>query len=57
MIRFFSEYYDDHAELLPTLAIGAIKCDACDDDHGVAVSVGWLFWACGIAFVNEEGGL
>jgi hypothetical protein len=53
MIRFFSEYYDDHVELLPTLAIGAIKCDACDEDHGVAVSVGWLFWACGIAFVSH----
>jgi hypothetical protein len=54
MPRLFWETYDDHCEILPTLTIGAVKCDRCDVDHGFAISVAWLFWAAGIAFISED---
>ena len=29
-------------DLLPTIALSVVKCDSCDDLHGIMVSFGWL---------------
>jgi hypothetical protein len=53
-MEFFAEQFDNHCELLPGIAVGSIECDTCAEDHGVAVTVSWLFWAAGVAFFRHE---
>jgi len=39
--------------ILPLLAIEQVYCEDCEEPHGAALIVGWLFWQVAITFPDE----
>ena len=44
-MKFEFETNWEACAILPAVEIAMIKCDNCDEPHGVVVRVGWLFWS------------
>ena len=48
MIHFF--YSPDNFFVIPTIEITAIRCDDCDDIHGWALTIPWLWFGVAAEF-------
>lgn len=53
-MKWYSAEDYGSCSLIPGITISAIRCQSaeCDAIHGIAITVNWLFWAVGFAWVK-----